>query len=249
MPHDIVRDPSLTCTEVRLWIIIFGHSDGYPLTISKLCEAAGVSRHTCLKTIANLEHRGLLKVTKNRGGKSSYKAVVTGAKIAPPKPTEKDGASGAKIAPVTSAEFAPVVVQKLHRGSAKIAPPTPYNIEKNILEEQFEKARDAHAREIELKNLVEKMFAQGVLIEQFCMAEKITVGEARKIADVIVAEWLLTNTTHIDESDTMRHLLNQIRIKAKYHRQDERNNTDKGNVARRGYEPMATTSQDYEGDF
>ena len=115
VPHDIVRDPSLSCVEVRLWIIIYGYSEGYPLTITKLCEIAGVSRHTCLKTIASLEHRGLLRVTKNRGGKSSYKAVATGAEIAPVSGAEIAPVSGVEIAPVSSAEIAPVVVQKLHR--------------------------------------------------------------------------------------------------------------------------------------
>lgn len=55
----------------------------------------------------------------------------------------------------------------------------------------------------------------GMLLEQFCLTNRITQDQFFEIATACVTEWELTDTSHNSLADAKRHLFSTVRIKAK----------------------------------
>lgn len=69
-----------------------------------------------------------------------------------------------------------------------------------------------------------------ILIGAFCMKERIDPNDIARIANEVLVDWELTEETHSDINDALRHLINHIRIK---HRNEQRNNRTTPNT--KGY--------------
>ena len=60
--------------------------------------------------------------------------------------------------------------------------------------------------------ILNEMLQSGIVVEQFCKNEGITVKQFEELAREVIFDWKLTDTTHVSEQDTKRHLLSTIRI-------------------------------------
>ena len=60
---------------------------------------------------------------------------------------------------------------------------------------------------------MQEILSSGIIVEQFCKNEHISVKQFEQLAQAVINDWKLTKPTHINESDTRRHLLNAIRVK------------------------------------
>ena len=64
-----------------------------------------------------------------------------------------------------------------------------------------------------------------ITIDQFCKNEHISLFDFTRMTKEIVTEWELTEQTHTEYSDAVRHLINHLRIK---HRNEQYDNNRKG---------------------
>ena len=60
--------------------------------------------------------------------------------------------------------------------------------------------------------ILNEMLQSGIVVEQFCKNEGITVEQFEELAREVIFDWKLTDTTHVSEQDMKRHLLSTIRI-------------------------------------
>lgn len=60
-----------------------------------------------------------------------------------------------------------------------------------------------------------------ILIESFCMKEHIDSDRLPSLIDDVLIDWELSEETHRDRKDAVKHLINHIRIKL---RNEQRNN-------------------------
>ena len=73
-----------------------------------------------------------------------------------------------------------------------------------------------------------------ITIESFCMSERIDPTDFERLAYESVTEWELSEQTHRDRKEAVKHLINHIRIKIR----EQRNNQS------RQIRPFARPNQD-----
>ena len=69
------------------------------------------------------------------------------------------------------------------------------------------------------EELIKDLFSRDNTIQAFCMNERITLDQCRKYAEAVVIEWQLTDESHNNRSQAIKHLLAQIRKKAECDRE------------------------------
>lgn len=62
------------------------------------------------------------------------------------------------------------------------------------------------------KEILEEMLSSGIIVEQFCKNEGISVRQFKKLADEVIIDWEMQGATHNSERDIRQHLLSHIRI-------------------------------------
>ena len=93
-------------------------------------------------------------------------------------------------------------------------------------------------------NFLDDLFRDTATVEAFCMNNRISPDQFRRLAEEVVTEWQLTGQTHADETDARRHLINQTRIKI--HANDTQ--TQDRYAKRRGVDSAARGPEDYTGE-
>lgn len=64
---------------------------------------------------------------------------------------------------------------------------------------------------IDPQKFLTEMLNSGILVEQFCKNERISIKQFKKLSKEVIDNWKLTKKTHLNESDMRQHLLNSIR--------------------------------------
>ena len=70
--------------------------------------------------------------------------------------------------------------------------------------------KHAHTHE----ELIKDLFSREITMESFAKNEGITLDQCRRYAEAVVIEWQLTDESHNNRTQAIKHLLAQIRIKA-----------------------------------
>lgn len=95
----------------------------------------------------------------------------------------------------------------------------------------------AGAKEKILKNF----FSKQIALEQFCMSERTSPEELRRLAEAIFAEWELVNERDVSE----KHLINALRIKIRISHETNRPLKVDRLSERRGTPPDVSGQEDY----
>ncbi len=66
------------------------------------------------------------------------------------------------------------------------------------------------------QKIFESLLQSGIVIEQFCLNEGISVEQFKELGNDVLNEWKLTKPHHNSERDIRLHLLNHIRLKIKH---------------------------------
>ncbi|MBD5307623.1 MAG: hypothetical protein HDS14_08395 [Bacteroides sp.] len=96
------------------------------------------------------------------------------------------------------------------------------------------------------ESFIRNFFADRVAVEAFCMHNKLSPDDFRRIADEILTEWRLSGQSHATEKEARLHLLNQSRIKIR-----NRNNgaiQEDRYSKRRGVDSDALGPEDFTGE-
>lgn len=89
------------------------------------------------------------------------------------------------------------------------------DIEDNNISHTLNASAQAHEHTHVGWAIIDDARNHGILLEQFCMTNRITREQFFEIATEIVTEWELTDTPHSSPGDAKRHLFSTVRIKAK----------------------------------
>lgn len=181
------------------------HKGEVKTSISSIMESTGLSRHTVIECLRKLEKSGEIKRTQCK--------ICTIIKICKYNDYQDNSKkSGAKNAPKDGEVVQKMhqVVQNLHQGGAKNAPPTPISIDNknNIKNNIIVDDERARARE-----RLDELLSSTATVEAICKNEGVTFQEFKAAAEAVLSEWAYTEPEHTSESDARRHLLNTIRIK------------------------------------
>lgn len=72
------------------------------------------------------------------------------------------------------------------------------------------------------EEVFEEFFKEQGAVEVFCMQEHINLETCKKLAREVINDWVLRSETHPTMKDGRDHLLNQLRIKIKVYRQQQK---------------------------
>ena len=72
------------------------------------------------------------------------------------------------------------------------------------------------------EEVFEEFFKEQSAVEVFCMQERIDLETCKKLAREVINDWVLRSETHPTMKDGRDHLLNQLRIKIKVYRQQQK---------------------------
>ena len=72
------------------------------------------------------------------------------------------------------------------------------------------------------EEVFEDFFSAQIAVETFCKNESIDLETCRKLAREVINDWVLRDETHPTMKDGREHLLNQLRIKIKVYRQQQK---------------------------
>ena len=150
----------------------------------------------------------------------------------------------------------PTLVNDVQQIQQKATSPTHNDNANDNVNELSSTTTNARARvddgvDVELQTdekFLDRVFADTMAIEAFCMANKIKTDKFRAIAEEIVNEWRLIGQRHQDEKDARRHLISQARIKLNSTKPNETKQTDKFSE-RRGTQPSVTSRKGFKGTF
>ena len=226
-PNDLLRHTALKPLEKLAWLLIASNAPRFALQRDDAAAMLGISRNTWCKTVRSLLDKNMISCEwSSKGNIYTVNNSVSTWKISD-EPTQK-------LVRVADPKIGTGADPKIGTGAdPKIG--TALYIKEKIKEKEKTSLRDerAHARTRE-GGLVDEVFSHQALIENFAMANAITVEQARAWAQEIVNEWRIAGITHIDNADAKRHLLSTIRIRAEIKRkQDAKSNNDRPTAAQR----------------
>ena len=165
------------------------------VSIRTICDDLSMSQHTAIKALRILEDSG--EIVRNQvTQKLSKTKIVNYSKYQDIKPR-----SGAKTATLSATQSATQSATKQQRKQRK-------QRKHNIGVDNICARTRTH------EEIVAEMFASGIIIEQFCKNEGISVEQCHKLADDVLVEWELVGETHHTDKEARRHLLDHIRKKA-----------------------------------
>lgn len=91
------------------------------------------------------------------------------------------------------------------------------------------------------EKILENFFSKQIALEQFCMSERTSPEELRRLADAVFAEWELVNERDVSE----KHLINALRIKIRISHETDRPLKVDRLSERRGTPPDVSGQEDY----
>lgn len=118
------------------------------------------------------------------------------------------------------------------------------NVNDNELSSTTARARARDAAEGITGNFLDDLFRDTAAVEAFCMNNRISPEQFRRLAEEVVTEWQLTGQKHTDGTDARRHLINQTR--KKIHSNDTQ--PQDRYAKRRGVDSAARGPEDYTGE-
>lgn len=228
-PNDLLRHTALKPLEKLAWLLIASNVPGFALQRDDAAAMLGISRNTWCKTVRSLLDKNMISCEwSSKGNIYTVNNCVSTWKITDEPHQKLVRPPVPKIGSASAPKIGTPPVPKI--GSALY-------IKEKIKEKENTSLRDesahTHARTRE-GGLVEEVFAHQALIENFAMANAITVEQARAWAQEIVNEWRIAGITHIDNADAKRHLLSTIRIRAEIKRKENaKSNNDRPTAAQR----------------
>ncbi len=117
------------------------------------------------------------------------------------------------------------------------------NVNDNVLSSTTARVRAREPAEEPPEKILDDLFRDKAAVEAFCITNRISPEQLRRIAGEVVTEWQLTGQTHASATEARRHLLNQTRIKI--HANDTQPQ-DKY-ARRRSVDTAARSPEDYTG--
>ena len=165
------------------------------LSSRKIEEANNISRPTVLRALRTLEDSG--EIVREKISQKLVKTTIVNYS----KYQDINFVSGKNETP-----------QRLPQRLPQSLPLTTSKQDNNIV---VEENNNTHTHE----ELIKDLFSRDNTIQAFCMNERITLDQCRKYAEAVVIEWQLTDETHNNRSQAIKHLLAQIRKKAECDRE------------------------------
>lgn len=160
------------------------------ISIRTIKEITTLSEHTIIRALRLLEQTGEIKRIKI--DQKNMKTIICKYSAY----QDYSLISGANTATQSATQTATQTATKQQ-----------YNNNNNIVVEDI---NNTHTHE----ELIADLFSRESTMQAFCMNERITLDECRKIAEAVVIDWELTGETHKTKSQAVKHLLAQIRKKA-----------------------------------
>ena len=184
-------DLLLSATAKPCWSCGIRLTRGQTLRSSrKIEEDNKISRPTVLRALRTLEDSG--EIVREKISQKLVKTTIVNYS----KYQDINFVSGKNETP-----------QRLPQRLPQSLPLTTSKQDNNIVVEDI---NNTHTHE----ELIADLFSRESTMQAFCMNERITLDECRKIAEAVVIDWELTGETHKTKSQAVKHLLAQIRKKA-----------------------------------